>query len=235
MTGSPTAAQVFLRRRDHAAALAEALLTQTAEVWNLYGPTETTIYSTRVRLQSGSRSRSAAPSRTPRVCARPNGQPVLSACPGAVHWRAGLARGYLNQPELTAERFIPIPSAVRLARASTGPGTAPVTWRMGPSSSSAARSPGENPRLPRRTGRDRGSLGEHPQVQSAVVVARQAPSGDRCLAAYVVPHPGRSRPAANSVASSGRSCLSTCCPRLPDAGGAARTPSGKVDRQALSR
>ena len=88
--------------------LAERLLPLCAELWNLYGPTETTIWSAAWRVSPGQ----------PILLGRPiaNTQfyvldrlhrPVPVGVPGELFIGGeGLARGYLNQPELTAERFL---------------------------------------------------------------------------------------------------------------------------------
>ena len=91
--------------------LAEALLTR-GEVWNLYGPTETTIWSTIHKIESGEGS-------------VPIGRPIantqiyildahLRPVPIGVHGELyiggdGLARGYLKRAERTEEKFIPNP------------------------------------------------------------------------------------------------------------------------------
>ncbi|HBL30033.1 MAG TPA: non-ribosomal peptide synthetase, partial [Acidobacteria bacterium] len=84
-------------------------------IWNLYGPSEDTTYSTFVRV---SRIGSAAPGIGRPVTAtrafvlsyRGEVQPV--GVPGELYLGgAGLARGYLHRPDLTAERFLPDPFA----------------------------------------------------------------------------------------------------------------------------
>ncbi len=90
-------------------ALARSLLVRSEELWNMYGPTETTIWSAAYRVESAEHA--AIPVGRPiqntsfyvldRV-----GQPVPEGVAGEL-WIGGegLARGYLNRPELTAERF----------------------------------------------------------------------------------------------------------------------------------
>jgi thioesterase domain-containing protein/acyl carrier protein len=92
--------------------LANQLLTAGDEVWNLYGPTETTIWST---IHKVDRRENAVPIGRPianTTCylldaAR---QPVPAGAPGEVYIGGdGLARGYLNRAALTAERFVSSP------------------------------------------------------------------------------------------------------------------------------
>ncbi len=82
-----------------------------AAVWNHYGPTEATVNTTAGRVHGGERitlGRAIANVRT-YVCGA-GGQPQPVGVPGEL-WigGAGVARGYLGRPELTAERFVPDP------------------------------------------------------------------------------------------------------------------------------
>jgi amino acid adenylation domain-containing protein len=92
--------------------LADRLLSTGAEVWNMYGPTETTIWSSLWKVAPGEKQ-------------PPIGRPIdntklyvlgpgLSLSPlgaaGELYIGGiGLARGYRNRPELTSERFIDSP------------------------------------------------------------------------------------------------------------------------------
>ncbi|MEM1434556.1 MAG: amino acid adenylation domain-containing protein [Pseudomonadota bacterium] len=93
--------------------LARALLLRCNTVWNLYGPTETTIWSSIQQVQ-----RAAAPVAIGRPIANTTiaildneGLATPPGVPGQI-WigGAGLAEGYWQRPELTAERFTQPPA-----------------------------------------------------------------------------------------------------------------------------
>ena len=89
--------------------LANLLCERTAAVWNLYGPTETTIWSSvhPVRAGSGSVPIGRPIANTEVYVLDPRLQPVPIGVVGELYiGGVGLARGYRGQPELTAERFI---------------------------------------------------------------------------------------------------------------------------------
>ena len=92
--------------------LADQLLTSGAELWNLYGPTETTVWSTVERVGSGpiTIGRPLAGERA--YVVDPRGHEAPIGVPGEL-WLggAGVALGYHDRPELTAERFGPNPFA----------------------------------------------------------------------------------------------------------------------------
>jgi surfactin family lipopeptide synthetase A len=99
--------------------LADALIDKVAELWDLYGPTETTVWSTGSKindLRQVSNYQGAL-----ELIGRPIAntqayildrylQPVPLGIHGELHIGGDcLAKGYLNRPELTAEKFIPNP------------------------------------------------------------------------------------------------------------------------------
>ncbi|HEX6200668.1 MAG TPA: amino acid adenylation domain-containing protein, partial [Thermoanaerobaculia bacterium] len=82
-------------------------------VWNLYGPSEDTTYSTAERVPPGSEEPPAIGRPLPGTTAHVTGpdlRPVPSGGEGELCLGgAGLARGYLGRPAATAERFVPDP------------------------------------------------------------------------------------------------------------------------------
>jgi amino acid adenylation domain-containing protein len=182
--------------------LASALLQRCGALWNGYGPTETTVYSTIARVEQ-------APGRS--VPDIHIGRPVANTriwildergglCPRGVPGEIciggeGVALGYLDRPELTAERFVPDGFAGASA-ASVGP-AAPLLYRTG--DLGRWRPDGNIAHLGRldfqvkvrgyriELGEIESNLAGHPDVARAVAAAREDRPGDVRLVAYVVP------------------------------------------------
>jgi amino acid adenylation domain-containing protein len=89
--------------------LAADLLQRASEVWNLYGPTETCVWSTAHRLiERDAPVLIGFPIGNTRVYVLDASmQPVPLGVPGELYiGGAGVARGYVGKPELTRERFV---------------------------------------------------------------------------------------------------------------------------------
>ena len=88
--------------------LADALLDRVGVVWNFYGPTETTIWSTAWKVVPDVPIAIGRPlANTQLYILDSQLQPVPVGVTGDLHIGGhGLARGYLDRPELTAEKFI---------------------------------------------------------------------------------------------------------------------------------
>ena len=93
-------------------ALAERLLPRVGELWNAYGPTEATIWSTlhRITEVDGAVPIGRPIANTTAYVLDPASNPVGAGVPGALYLGGvQLARGYHRRPELTAESFVANP------------------------------------------------------------------------------------------------------------------------------
>ncbi|HEU0079803.1 MAG TPA: amino acid adenylation domain-containing protein, partial [Longimicrobiaceae bacterium] len=177
------------------AELAARVLERVDAVWNVYGPTETTIWSTvepvtAASLDRGGHVSVGAPvANTQAYVLDAAGEPVPVGVVGELYiGGVGVARGYRNRPELTAGRFVPDPfGAVPGAR----------LYRTGDMARWGA--DGRLEFLGRtdfqvkvrgfriELGEIEARLDEHPAVREAVVLAREDTAGDKRLVGYVVP------------------------------------------------
>ncbi|MEH2382481.1 MAG: amino acid adenylation domain-containing protein [Nostoc sp.] len=218
--------------------LANQLLNRCDCLWNMYGPTETTIWSAACLVETVS---SLVPISRPIANTQfyildQQGQLVPVGVAGELHIGGdGLARGYLNRPELTAEKFIPNPFGNKLAT------------RLYKTGDLARYLPnGEIEYIGRidhqikvrgfriELGEIETRLTQHPSVGEAVVVVREDVPGDKWLVAYVV-----SEQELTPTLSELRSFLKENLPdyMMPTAFVPMKTlpltPNGKVDRKAL--
>ncbi len=94
--------------------LANRLLQGTGELWNMYGPTETTIWSSCSRITAGAEPITVGGpiANTQFYILDRNDQPLPIGIPGELHIGGdGVARGYYRREALTAEKFVPNPFA----------------------------------------------------------------------------------------------------------------------------
>jgi amino acid adenylation domain-containing protein len=222
--------------------LAAALLSGGADLWNLYGPTETTIWSSLQPVHALEPERPFVPLGHPLANTRlyildPYGHLAPTGVPGELCIAgAGLARGYLGRPDLTAERFLPDPFSsipgARLYRTGDqvrlrADGTLEYLGRL----DFQVKLRGYRIEL----GEIERVLTEQPDVAQAVVVLRAAPAGDQRLVAYVVPATSAAPPTPSQL----RQALQQRLPEymLPAAfvplAALPLTPNGKLDRRAL--
>jgi amino acid adenylation domain-containing protein len=160
---------------------------------NGYGPTESTTFACCFRMTKGYRPGTTIPIGRP-VAGRTAHvlderlRPVPSGAPGELYLGGdGLARGYLNNPELTREKFVPDPfgndPSARLYRTGDrarwcADGTLEFLGRLDDQVKISGHrvEPGEVET----------TLLRHPAVRQAAVIARSQPRGDKQLVAYVV-------------------------------------------------
>jgi surfactin family lipopeptide synthetase A len=168
--------------------LADALLDRTAALWNMYGPTETTVWSTVAAIERGSPVTIGRPiANTHAYILDPSRQPVPAGVAGEIAIGGdGVALGYLNRPDLTAERFVPDPFAPGALMYLTGDqarylpdGRIEHLGRL----DHQIKIRGFRVEL----GEIEAALAACPEVAAAVVVAREQATGDTRLVAYVVP------------------------------------------------
>jgi amino acid adenylation domain-containing protein len=97
--------------------LAAELSKRSGEVWNLYGPTETTIWSTMSRVGAGRVTLGGPIANTQVYIVDQWYEPVPFGVKGELCiGGAGVGRGYQGRPALTAEKFIPDPFAAEAGR-----------------------------------------------------------------------------------------------------------------------
>jgi amino acid adenylation domain-containing protein len=205
-------------------------------VYNLYGPTETTVYSTGARISPEDPSE-------PTIGGPIEGESVYVldehlervpiGVPGELYiGGAGVARGYLRRPALTAERYLPDPFAARpgarMYRTSDL-----VCWRDDGRLEFRGRADHQVKLRGYRIelGEIESALRKHPRVRDAVVVMRRPPSGDAQLVGYVI----MDEPAVSELdALMRRELPAYMAPsRLVFLDELPRTATGKVDRAAL--
>ncbi|MDB6442647.1 amino acid adenylation domain-containing protein [Pseudomonas sp. 21TX0197] len=240
---APTTRVVNLAGEPLKARLVEQLFAQgaTDRVCNLYGPTETTTYSTWLSMsrEQGFLPGIGQPLDNTRIYLLDrHRQPVPLGVAGEIHiGGAGVARGYLNRAELTAERFLPDPFVsdpeARMYR--TGD---LGRWRA----DGHLEYLGRNDFQVKVRG-FRIELGEieaqllgMPGLREAVVLAQPGPGGDPRLVAYLVaqdpaaPVPDLAQVRAYLENRLPDYMLPSACIALPQL---PLTPNGKLDRQAL--
>ncbi|MGA7829950.1 MAG: amino acid adenylation domain-containing protein [Terracidiphilus sp.] len=217
--------------------LADSLLALSDEVWNVYGPTETTIWSSATRLDSQNGPVLIGPpiANTQFYVLDERLHPVPIGVTGELFiGGAGLARGYWRRPELTAEKFFANPFGTgRIYR--TGD---QARWHRDGHIELLGRTDFQVKLRGFRIelSEIESTLTSHPAVRDAVVVAIEVASGDKRLAAWV------DSPLANPPADMDTQLRELLSAKLPEYMHPAvitflpalpRTANGKIDRKSL--
>jgi amino acid adenylation domain-containing protein len=217
--------------------LAAQLHGRVRRLVNMYGPTETTIWSSFWQVPPQPRDvligGPIAGTRLHILDERL--EPVPIGVPGELCIAGeGLARGYLGRPGLTAQRFTPDPFG-------------PPGSRLYRTGDRARRRPDGALEFLGRTdnqvklrghrielGEIEAVLARHPGVHQAVVVARENPPGDKRLVGYVVPEEGHP-PTVNELREHlGRELPDFMVPALfVTLDAFPLTPNKKIDRKSL--
>jgi acyl-coenzyme A synthetase/AMP-(fatty) acid ligase/acyl carrier protein len=212
------------------------LLEHTPAIWNLYGPTETTIWSSAHCITPlASRPLLGHPIANTRLyILDAHLEPVPTGVAGELYIAGeGLARGYLHRPGLTAERFLPdlfVAGGARMYR------TGDLARRHADGSIEYLGRIDHQVKLRGfriELGEIEAALVALPGVREAIVLAREDVAGDKRLVAYVLQEGARVDAAAL------RTALASTLPeymvpaqyvlleRFP------LTPNGKIDRKVL--
>ena len=174
--------------------LADSLLDRVAALWNMYGPTETTVWSTMARVERGQPITIGRPIANTRVYVLDRHlSPVPVGVVGEIFIGGdGVTEGYLKRPDLTAARLLPDPwlSAARVYR--TGDlGRHLADGRVEHLGRVDQQVKVRGFRI--EPGEIEATLLAHPDIASAVVIAREDAPADKRLVAYVVTN-GRTPP-----------------------------------------
>ncbi|MCI0551725.1 MAG: amino acid adenylation domain-containing protein, partial [Anaerolineae bacterium] len=171
--------------------LAKQLLARSDSVWNLYGPTETTIWSTVYQVTEVTPtpiSIGKGIANTSVYVLNRHLEPVSIGVVGDLYiGGAGLARGYLNRPEATAEKFIPNPFGKgRLYK--TGD---LARWLPDGNLEFLGRADDQVKLRGFRIelGEIEAVLNQHSAVEQALVALKERAAGDKQLVAYIKPTP----------------------------------------------
>ena len=212
--------------------LAAALLPRGEAVWNVYGPTETTIWSTRYQVHDPELSLGEPLANTTLHVLDPYGVPLPIDVPGEL-WigGAGLAVGYLGRDDLTAERFVTHPVLGRIYRTGDrvrrhASGRLAYLGRL----DDQVKVRGFRIEL----GDIEAALLQQTGVHEAAAVVHTDDKGETRLAAFVVPTRANAVDVATLTAAVARTLPAYM---LPSSIGLLEalplTPNGKLDRRAL--
>ena len=229
--------------------LAAQLLPRCGQLWNLYGPTETTVWSTCARVFPGEGKQA------PDIHI---GKPIFNTqvwildaqgelCPRGVPGEIciggeGVTLGYLQRPELTADRFVPDRFGAAFS-ARTQASVLPL-YRTG--DRGRWRADGNLEHMGRldfqvkirgyriELGEIESNLSAHAAVSRSIALAREDRPGDIRLVAYVALHAGAAAEEAELIAHLRATLPDYMVPQhIVALDSLPLLPNGKIDRKAL--
>ena len=170
--------------------LAEKLLHRGQELWNLFGPTETTIWSSLCQVKASQKITIGRPiANTQMYILDSRRNPVPVGISGELHIGGdGVGAGYLNRPELTQDKFIPNPFHKDKSNKLYKTGD---LARYLPDGSIEFLNRNDNQtkihgfRI--ELGEIESVLRKHPDVRNVIVIVREYEHGNKKLVAYILP------------------------------------------------
>jgi amino acid adenylation domain-containing protein/thioester reductase-like protein len=238
-SNSPDGLRILCGGEDLPRDLAEKLLERSSIVWNMYGPTETTVWSTIYQVEPGEGPLPIGKpiGNTQVYVLAPDMEPVPVGVVGELYIGGdGVARGYRDRPELTAEKFVNDPFRTDNGAKLYKTGDL-ARWRADGNLMFLGRMDHQVKVRGYRIelGEIESALLKHPAFQEAVVITQEDSSGENQLIAYSVLKDQGSEPPINEM----RGYLRQ---RLPEymipatfvtLDALPLTPNGKLDRKAL--
>ena len=218
--------------------LATELLRRVGTLWNMYGPTETTIWSSLERVEAGSTQIGIGRpiANTDIYILDRSGEPAPVGVPGEIHIGGdGVAIGYHNRPELTRERFIADRFSKRANARLYATGDL-GKWVEGGRIIHLGRLDTQVKIRGMRIelGEIEAALGAIPEIQTGIVEAPEATPGEGRLVAFVVCRPGEHLTVSEVRRHLRRTLPDYMVPSVVVALDALPlTPNGKIDRKAL--
>ncbi|WP_234737002.1 non-ribosomal peptide synthetase [Tellurirhabdus bombi] len=222
--------------------LAEKLTARCESLWNMYGPTETTIYSTGKQiLREDEIITIGRPIHNTQVYILDEQEkPLLEGVVGEIYIAGdGVARGYLNRPELNEQKFVKNPFGTGLMYRTGDLGKFTATGEIHCLGRIDQQIKVRGYRI--EPGEIEHLLVTKGNAKEAVVLAREDRPGDQRLVAYVVSKKALAEVEFKAEAATWKAQLREALPsymvpsdfvnlaKLPV------TPNGKVDRNALPK
>jgi len=224
--------------------LAEALLSLCTSLWNMYGPTETTIWSAVKQIKDNDAQISIGHpiANTQIYILDQNLRPLPAGRSGEIYiGGAGLARAYLNKPELTAKSFIQNPISPEISERIYRSGDLGKFLDNGEVQcfgrvDNQVKIRGFRIEL----GAIEEALNEQDKVKESLVIAREDRPGNQRLVAYIIPESDDNNLNSHQIASWKQGIKELLPPYMIPGDFVILNkfpllPNGKIDRKSLPK